>query len=96
MSLFDKIRVPFWDEEDSSLTTEELEAKMMREVEEARKDPNWAKEMEEDRMAGKELAAELKAELEISDPEGVKRLEKFMRDRGIQGKERNNREDREK
>ena len=95
MSLFDKIRVPLGDPEDFSLTTEELEAKMMREVEEARKDPNWAKEMEEDRMAGKELAAKLKAELEISDPEGVKRLEKLMRDRGIREKEPN-RENREK
>ena len=46
-------------------------------------------------MSGKELAAKLKAELEISDPEGVKRLEKLMRDRGIREKEPN-RENREK
>lgn len=96
MSLFDKIRVPFWDEEDSSLTTEELEAKMMREVEEARKDPNWAKEMEEARKTHDEMLAKLKAELEISDPEGVKRLEKLMRDRDIQEKEPNNRENQKK
>ena len=95
MSLFDKIRVPFWDEEDSSLTTEEYKEKMKRQGEEAMKDPDFVKRLEEDRKRHKSLVDEMKAELEISDPEGVKRLGKFMRDRGIQEKERNNRENRE-
>lgn len=65
MSLFDKIRVPFWDEEDSSLTTEEYEEKMKRQVEEAMKDPGFVKRLEEDREQFKKEQEKIRAELKI-------------------------------
>ena len=65
MSLFDKIRVPLGDPEDFSLTTEELEAKMMREVEEAMKDPAFVKRLEEDREQFKKEQEKTRTELGI-------------------------------
>ena len=49
-SIFDNIRVPLGDPEDSNLTPEVLRDKMKQEIEEAMMNPELMKQIEEDRQ----------------------------------------------